>query len=118
VQAIPLTVDCPSCGSSAVVYSCDPHCCFNHVCAECRASFFLTTRFLGDARAELGAEPARAARADPTAPTAPCDRCGGIQLWSLADDDAPGDGAGVGIRRGLCAECGAMLAIEIAAEAP
>jgi DNA-directed RNA polymerase subunit RPC12/RpoP len=40
-------VRCPQCGSSDVVYSCEPKCCFNHVCAECRSTFELNTKKTG-----------------------------------------------------------------------
>jgi hypothetical protein len=117
LRAVPLAVECPECGSAAVVYSCDPHCCFNHVCANCRASFFLTTRLLGEAREEVGEWPAAGGRSDPTAPTAPCDRCGGLGVWSIAEEER-GAGPDDRVRRGVCVDCGAMLAVEIAAEAP
>jgi len=115
LQAIPLTVSCPECGSGAVVYSCDPHCCFNHVCADCRASFFLTTRLIGEAGPEVDPRSASHA-ADPTAPTAPCDRCGGLHVWSIAAGERASDANGA--QRGLCTDCRALLAILITAEAP
>jgi hypothetical protein len=116
LPATPLTVVCPNCGSGAVFYSCDPHCCFNHVCGDCRASFFLTTRLIGDAGPELGAPEAPGA-GDSTAPTAPCDRCGGLHVWSLPADDT-GSGGDEHTRRGVCADCRALLAVEVTTEAP
>ncbi len=121
LRAVPLTVECPTCRSRAVFYSCDPHCCFNHVCGDCRASFFLTTRLLGEARTELGEWPAASGPQDPTAPTAPCDRCGGLGVWLLVEGeerDAHRDASEEAQRRGVCADCGAMLAVDIALEAP
>ena len=41
-------VRCPQCNSADVVYSCEPKCCFNHVCAECRSTFELNTVKTGD----------------------------------------------------------------------
>src|SRR5262249_1280510 len=38
-----LRVACPSCGSEAVAYTCQPECCFNHVCESCLANFELAT---------------------------------------------------------------------------
>ena len=116
-QAIPLTVGCPDCGSAAIVYSCDPHCCFNPLCADCRASFFHTTRLL-PTQAELGAWPVPGGSSDPTAPTAPCDRCGGLEVWSLVDPQDGGAPPEGGLQRGVCATCHALLAVEIAREAP
>ena len=40
-------VRCPQCGSADIVYSCEPKCCFNHVCAECRSTFELNTQKTG-----------------------------------------------------------------------
>jgi hypothetical protein len=40
-------VRCPQCNSADVVYSCEPKCCFNHVCAECRSTFELNTKKTG-----------------------------------------------------------------------
>jgi hypothetical protein len=112
-RPIPLTVECPACHSTEVFYSCDPHCCFNHVCADCRASFFLTTRLIeGAPPIDRPATPT--APRDPTVPTAPCDRCGGLQVWSLSSENE----AEAATHRGLCADCGALLLVEITAEAP
>ena len=36
-------VRCPQCGSADIVYSCEPKCCFNHVCADCRSTFEINT---------------------------------------------------------------------------
>ena len=113
-QAIPLAVRCPDCGSAAVVYSCDPHCCFNHVCADCRASFFLTTRLLGEAGPEVAA-PA-VSDSDPTAPTAPCDRCGSLKVWSVTGGE-PASAADP-VLRGICIDCRALLAVLVTTEAP
>lgn len=41
-------VRCPQCNSADVVYSCEPKCCFNHVCAECRSTFELNTVKTGE----------------------------------------------------------------------
>ena len=41
-------VRCPQCGSADIVYSCEPKCCFNHVCAECRSTFELNTQKTGE----------------------------------------------------------------------
>ena len=40
-------VRCPQCNSADIVYSCEPKCCFNHVCAECRSTFELNTQKTG-----------------------------------------------------------------------
>jgi len=45
----PIQARCPLCRSDAVVYSCTPTCCFNHVCAECRAVWQQGTELLPEA---------------------------------------------------------------------
>mgnify|MGYP001619709065 CR=1 FL=1 len=43
----PISPACPSCGSREITYTCEPKCCFNHVCNHCHASFMLVTEKLG-----------------------------------------------------------------------
>ncbi len=66
-----------------MVYTCVPSCCFNHVCAECRASFTLATEVaVGEVSpAESSGAPVERPE-DPTAPTAPCARCGSLAVGS------------------------------------
>lgn len=47
LQALKDVVRCPQCNSADLVYSCEPKCCFNHVCAECRSTFELNTQKTG-----------------------------------------------------------------------
>jgi len=47
LQTLKDVVRCPQCGSGDIVYSCEPKCCFNHVCAECRSTFELNTKKTG-----------------------------------------------------------------------
>ncbi len=63
-----LHVACPKCGSSDVVYSCKPECCFNHVCGQCFTTFELGTSRVGEAAGDFGPIPPDP---DPSAPTAP-----------------------------------------------
>ena len=90
----PLSLPCPACGSREVFYSCTPNCCFNHVCADCGASFEPATRALGGTL--LGIEPP-----DPlpesTEPTVGCVRCDSTAVYVLEDD------------RLVCAGCGTLL---------
>jgi hypothetical protein len=104
-RAIPLAVECPECGSAEVFYSCDPRCCFNHVCASCRASFFLSTHLLGEVSAVFPDLAVTPRGADTTGPTAPCARCQGIQVLSIA----AGEGSA------MCPDCGALLEVRITA---
>ncbi len=36
-------IRCPKCGGAEIIYSCEPKCCFNHVCADCRSTFEINT---------------------------------------------------------------------------
>ena len=49
----PLRLHCPECGSNDIVYTCEPSCCFNHVCTACRAVFYPSTAATGRTRADL-----------------------------------------------------------------
>lgn len=101
----PLSVVCPACGSPAITYTCEPKCCFNHVCNDCHASFMLATERLGG---ELPEEdrpglPATGP-ADALAPCVGCERCESIAVYRIDGDP---DGAHV------CGECFALLCFAI-----
>lgn len=66
-------VRCPNCHSAAVVYSCTPNCCFNHVCDDCRSTFQLVTAKTGRFDRESAISPVEPASGDPTAACAACD---------------------------------------------
>ncbi len=92
----PLDLLCPRCGGAEIVYSCEPECCFNHLCGGCRTTFLTATRYLGErlpAPPSSGDDGAR----DPSDPAAPCSECEEPSVVRL------GDG------RCACAECGALL---------
>ena len=89
---------CPVCGSGDVFYSCTPNCCFNHVCAECGATFEPATRAKGGfLTGVLPPDPLPEA-ADPTAA---CARCESTAVY-LTEDGAL-----------VCAKCGALLVLEM-----
>ena len=90
--AIPALV-CPCCGSAAVVYSCQPSCCFNHVCGDCRTSFELETSYTG--RELAGMEPPERAL-EACDPTAECARCHSLTVYQVGD-------------RYACLSCAALL---------
>ena len=94
---LPLAVACPRCTSAAIAYSCEPRCCFNHVCADCRCTFQTATEFLGSKLPGLSPPDPLPADSDPTAPTAPCCECRSIAVYSLPDG------------RSACTRCGALL---------
>lgn len=93
---------CPKCGSTDVLYSCSPSCCFNHVCSQCYATFEPETTRVGEFAGELGPVP----DVDTTGPTAPCARCGEYRLYAVAGDSIPPDQV-------LCVSCRALLTLEL-----
>ncbi len=103
-----LHVACPKCGSSDVVYSCKPECCFNHVCGQCYTTFELGTSRIGEAAGDLGPIPPDP---DPSAPTAPCARCGEYKLFAVVENGSPSG-------RLVCTDCKALLTLEISEVAP
>lgn len=92
---LPLRIPCPRCGGSEVVYSCEPRCCFNHVCAGCRCTFQTATGPLGGKLRDL----APPGEQDSSDPTAPCCECKSIAVHALADG------------RVVCVRCGALLVV-------
>lgn len=97
----PLRLTCPRCGGTGFVYSCEPSCCFNHVCVGCRAAFQTATVALGGTLRD-------AAPPDPlpdcTEPAAPCCECRSVAVYRLDDG------------RCVCTDCGALLRIELGDE--
>lgn len=101
----PLRVQCPSCGSSAITYTCEPQCCFNHICGDCYTTFELFTEALD--RSQAGAEKPTAAR-DCLAPTVACARCESIEIYAL--EQAEGSQQIL-----ICTDCEALLQLGFAA---
>ena len=54
---IPISVVCPQCGSGEVFYSCNPTCCYNHVCNHCYTTFELETTRVGEVAEEFDVQP-------------------------------------------------------------
>lgn len=80
----PLTLACPTCGSRSITYSCEPKCCFNHVCNECQVSFLVKTEKVGGElpegdRAGLPDEGPQ----DSLAPCVGCERCESIAVYAI-----------------------------------
>jgi hypothetical protein len=101
----PLRVQCPSCGSSAITYTCEPKCCFNHICADCYTTFELFTEALE--RSLTGAERPADER-DCLAPTVACARCESIEVHALAQAEGPQPIL-------FCTDCEAVLRLGFAA---
>src|SRR5438105_1066083 len=97
-----LAISCPHCGSSDVVYSCKPDCCFNHVCSACYTTFELVTARLGELEAEWDSLPPDP---DPAGPTASCARCGECKLFMIKEGPSAG--------KLVCASCKAILKLEL-----
>src|SRR5215469_12072442 len=95
-----LSFKCPKCGSSDVIYSCNPSCCFNHVCSDCYATFEPETVRVGEYAGEIGDVP----DIDASGPTAPCVRCGEYRLFGISDDPLL-------LGQVLCVSCRALLSI-------
>ena len=95
----PLQVQCPSCGSSDITYTCEPKCCFNHICAACYTTFELFTEPLGQTLLDLQRP---LAQRDCLAPTVACARCESIEVYLVPQVD---EGQG----KLVCVNCRALL---------
>lgn len=74
-------VCCPQCGGREIIYSCEPKCCFNHVCADCRSTFELNTQKTG----RFDHETAISAEEPPSGePTTGCASCESLRIAVLS----------------------------------
>jgi len=101
----PIAISCPQCGSKDVLYSCQPMCCFNHVCNDCYTTFELETTKVGETAEAFALPP------DPEAsnPTAPCARCGEARVFAIVDSQGP---------QYLCVSCKALLTLSFTEISP
>lgn len=72
-MALKDAIKCPHCGGNNIVYSCEPKCCFNHVCADCRSTFEINTQKTGESDHTPGSEFAEPESGDPTTACASCE---------------------------------------------
>ncbi|MFN3325245.1 MAG: hypothetical protein ACK5AZ_17255 [Bryobacteraceae bacterium] len=94
-----LSLECPTCGSTDVFYSCEPKCCFNHVCGECHTTFEPVTHATPQrVSGVLPPDPLP----DVSEPTVACAKCESTAVYVLLDDG-----------RLACRDCGAVLELEI-----
>ena len=78
-------IHCPKCGSTDIVYSCEPKCCFNHVCADCRSTFEINTEKTGQFERTL---PFNVPEPDSSDATTACAACDSLRVAVLTTDDA------------------------------
>ena len=90
-------VRCPQCGGSDIIYSCEPKCCFNHICADCRSTFELNAQKTGrfDPETTIHAEEPQSGE-----PTTGCASCESLKVAVLSSS---GDETLL-----LCGECRAI----------
>jgi hypothetical protein len=101
----PLVVQCPSCGSREITYTCEPKCCFNHICAACYTTFELFTEALGRRLPHIET-PAQAR--DSLSPTVACVQCDSLEVYRVGPDSGASDAL-------VCAECHSLLQLGFAA---
>jgi len=77
-------VSCTQCGGSDIIYSCEPKCCFNHVCADCRSTFELNTQKTGvfDHETAIMAEEPQSGE-----PTTGCASCESLKVAVLSSSN-------------------------------
>jgi hypothetical protein len=95
-------IRCPQCGGREIIYSCEPKCCYNHVCAECRSTFELNTKKTGKFDRESRMEATEPLSGDPTTGCANCDS---LKIAVLESNDEQ--------TLLLCGDCRAVLKLEI-----
>jgi hypothetical protein len=101
-----LSPSCPQCGAQKIVYSCEPKCCFNHVCGACRASFQLETRELGD-KLSQDAFPNDLPEIESCLPTAQCANCESLRVYQVTLPESTEI-------RFACADCQSLLELVLA----
>jgi hypothetical protein len=79
-------VRCPTCGSHDIVYTCEPKCCYNHLCSDCRTTFQLVTH-----RTTRTADSVQLTAGEPPSgdPTAACAACESLKLAVTNATDPP-----------------------------
>src|SRR5690242_19251534 len=86
LQTLREIIRCPQCGSSDVIYSCEPKCCYNHVCADCRSTFELNTQKTGRFDHETAISVGEPQSGEPTTGCASCESLKVAVLSSSTDE--------------------------------
>jgi len=102
VTALRDIISCPHCKGREIVYSCEPKCCFNHVCADCRSTFEINTEKTGRTDPDT---PIDIPDPDSTEPTTGCAQCESLRVGVLSVADDP--------TFLLCGKCRAVLKLAI-----
>ena len=100
-MALKDVIRCPKCGGSEIVYSCEPKCCFNHVCADCRSTFEINTVKTDEFDQSPGL---RFAEPESGEATTACAACESLNIAVL--------GSGEDVRI-VCGKCGAVSKVLI-----
>lgn len=92
---------CPQCRAGAITYTCEPDCCFNHICDTCYTTFELATTSRGTTDPQDDLEtPER----DSCDPTVPCEHCESIEVYRLISENHT--------NTLVCLDCHTLLDIE------
>lgn len=103
MKFLPLKVSCPVCGSQNITYTCEPKCCFNHICDSCYATFQLLTETVGGVLEGIDIQ---TEGRDPLAPTTACAKCESLDVYMLEDGTSQGG-------KLVCASCYSLLTLVI-----
>ncbi len=95
MKLLTLKVICPVCGSENITYTCEPKCCFNHICDSCYTTFELSTEAL---EGELGIIDFQSEERDSLAPIVACAQCESLDVYSLENGNTL-----------VCTSCHALL---------
>jgi hypothetical protein len=95
MELLPIKIACPVCGSENITYTCEPKCCFNHICDSCYSTFELATAIVGG---DLEIGNFQPEEREPLAPTAACSRCEAVDVYALEASNTL-----------VCASCHALL---------
>ena len=113
MDTLPLTAACPGCGADDITYTCEPNCCFNHLCGKCYKAFELASNLVGEAPTPIEAP---STERDTLAPTVACARCESLDVFEVKEvtmkDESKNEDSAPAAKRLVCAACRALLELE------